>query len=262
MTKISLKTDIKELEIELIDRPSELSRIDISDKELHELADSIRERGLLQPIVVKKRGERYEVIAGDRRFLAHKILRLTKILSIVSKADEKEVLVDRAIENLQREQLTPLEEGQIYVSLKEKMNMTLDDIARMTGKTHGTVKRRMDILRMPESFRNAVHHKFISMSVAEELWSCSDEGYREYLLDMAVDHGITKDIARQWVHEHRKTKRNKEGSGDSSGGGPTARVQEQIYRSCDCCKGPVELAKTQDLRLCPECFKGIVASMN
>ncbi len=258
MAKKSSKTEVKEIPIESIERPSEVVRIEIAEKELNELAASIKERGLLQPILVTKRGEKYEIIAGDRRYLAHKILGKTKILSIISSASEKEVLVDRAIENLQREQLTPLEEGKIYISLQEKMKMTLDDIAKMTGKSPGTVKRRMDILRMPESFRVAVHSKLISLTVAEELWSCSDEAHREYLLDMAVDHGITREVARQWVQDYRKLQRSSGKVNGDPGGTPSALPEEKIYRSCQCCRGPIELMKTKELRLCPECFTEII----
>lgn len=258
--KIS-KSTFKKVKLDQIDRPKDIARLEINESEIKELADSIKERGLLQPIGVTPRSGRFMIVYGDRRYLAHKMLNMPDILCRIEEIEDLQVIIDRAMENVQRVNLTPFEEGHIYLGLLEKAKMKIEDISRKVGKSVGVVQRRMDILRMPESFQKALHHKHISISVAEELWSCSDESRREYFLELAVEHGITKNIARNWVEEHRKEKRTKEAAGGNGGGLSSAYEETPIYRSCDACKGPVEYKDLKDLRICPACFKRIMEAL-
>lgn len=256
-----LKSTFKKVKLDQIDRPKDIARMEINESEIKELADSIQERGLLQPIGVTPRSGRFMIVYGDRRYLAHKRLNMPDILCRIEEIEDMQVIIDRAMENVQRVNLTPFEEGHIYLGLLEKAKMKIEDISRKVGKSAGVVQRRMDILRMPESFQKALHNKSISISVAEELWSCPDESRREYFLELAVEHGITKNIARNWVDEFRKAKRTAEAAGGN--GGELSPVYEEtpIYRSCDACKGPVEYKDIKDLRICPACFKQIMKAL-
>lgn len=259
--KKTLKSTFKEIPLDQIDRPKEVARMEIDEGELKELADSIQERGLMQSIGVTPRAGRYMIVYGDRRYLAHKMLKKKDILCRIEDIKDDQVIIDRAMENVQRVNLTPFEEGHIYFGLLEKAKMTLEEICKRVGKSPGTVQRRMDILRMPESFQKALHKKTINVSVAEELWSCPDEARREYFLELAVEHGITKDIARNWVQEFRKAKRQAEASSEEGGGVPAAFEEAPIYRACDVCKGPVEYKDLEELRTCPRCHKSIMEAL-
>lgn len=256
-----LKSTFKEIQLDQIDRPKEIARMEIDEGELKELAHSIQERGLMQPIGVTPRAGRYMIVYGDRRYLAHKMLKKKDILCRVEDIKDLQVIIDRAMENVQRVNLTPLEEGHIYLGLLEKAKMTLEEICNRVGKSPGVVQRRMDILRMPDSFQKALHQKTISISVAEELWSCPDGARREYFLELAVEHGITKDIARDWVQEFRKAKRQAEKSGEEGGGVKAAFEDMPIFRACDVCKGPVEYKDLEELRTCPKCYKAIMEAL-
>lgn len=258
----TLKSTFKKIKIDQIDRPKEIARLEINDSELQELANSIAERGLMQPIGVTPRDGRYMIVYGDRRYLAHKLIKKKDIRCRVEEIDDDQVVIDRAMENVQRVNLTPFEEGHIYLGLLQKAKMSLEEISRRVGKSPGVIQRRMDILRMPESFQKALHNKSISISVAEELWSCTDESRREYFLELAVEHGITKSIARDWVEEYKKAKRTAETAGGGSGGLTAAYEETPIYRSCDACKGPVEYKDLIELRICPACHKRIVEALN
>lgn len=249
------KKDVfKAIDLSLIDRPAESSRIEIDDAAVEELARNIRARGLMHPITLNQQGERYEIIAGDRRYLAHRHLGLTKIMSKVIEVDQREVLLLRGTENLHRANLSPLEEGRTYKGLIENVGMTVEDIAQETGRSAGVIKRRLDVVRMPESFQRALHKRLISLTVAEELWNCPNEGHREYLLEMASEHGVTKDVARMWVADYKRSLRSTECAGE--GGELSAGVYESdpVYRPCDLCKEAVEISKAKDLRVCPGCF--------
>lgn len=254
-------SSFKEIAVDLIDHPDDVIRMDIDRDRMQELAESIKERGLLQPILVYPKGDRFGIIAGDRRFMAHEMLGLKKIMCCVRDASDVDIVIDRAVENLQRENLTPLEEAFIYVGLKEKEGMKLEEISNLVKKSEGVVERRMLILNMPDSFQRALHEGKVSISVAEELWSCPDSAKREYFMMMAVEHGITKDVARLWVSEYRKSKRTEAHSSEAGGGEPLAYENVPIYRACDVCHDPVEYGKIKELRICGRCNEAIASAL-
>lgn len=250
--KIS-KSMFRKIDMGLIDRPKDIVRLEIDQKELRELADSIKERGLMQPIGVTPREDRYLIVWGDRRYLAHELLGLKKIECRVEEIEDSQVAIDRAVENIQRVNLTAFEEGHIYAGLVSKAGFSVDGIAGMTGKSVGIIQRRMDILRMPETFQKAIHDGHVSLSVAEELWSCPDKGRREYFINMAIEHGITKAVARSWVDEYKKSERGKNIAGDGGGGVAPVYEDTPIFRACDICKGPIEYKDVRELRICEGC---------
>lgn len=251
----------QEIPLNQIDPPAVDDRLEISEEAVSELANSIHVQGLLQPIVVAKRGDRYEIVAGHRRYLAHKRLHKKTILSRVTEYNASATALARASENLQREELSPIEEALIYQRLADDFNMNYAEIAKTTGRSPAIVKRRFDLLKMDDKFRRALHAGKISVGAADSLWVCPDESYRDYLLEMAIDHGITVAIARQWVQDYEKASRQP--SNDIAGGGGVPSVLEPtvVYMPCDLCRGPVELPKITELRCCPECAATIKANM-
>lgn len=259
MVKGRKKEVFRKINLDLIDRPDDIVRLEINKDELGELAASIQERGLMQPIEVAPRGTRFLIVFGDRRYLAHKMLKKKDIMCRVEDLTDDQVVLDRAMENVQRVDLTPFEEGHLYVGLLEKAGLSLDDVSRRVCKSAGVVQRRMDVLRMPESFQKALHARSISLTVAEELWSCPDQAKREYFLELAVEHGITMRVARDWVDEFKKGLRSRPAGDEGSKGGPAPYEDAPIYRGCDVCRGPVEYKDLKELRVCPGCFEGILS---
>lgn len=251
--KKTTKSIYKEISLSLIDRPEEIVRMEVDQDELAELAKSISERGLLQAIGVKPKGDRFMIVFGDRRYMAHEMLGRKKIMCRIEDIDDNQVVIDRAMENVQRVNLTPFEEGHIYRGLIEKVGMNLDEISKRVGKTPGTIQRRMDILRMPESFQRALHKGLINIAVAEELWHCPDKAKREYFVELAIEHGITRVVAHQWVMDYKKAKR--EGKKDiiEGGGDLPPYVEEPLYKACDLCQGPEQYKDLIFLRICKKC---------
>jgi len=245
-----------------IDPPNEADRLEILPEKIDELAESIKEIGLLSPVLLSVSGERYEIVFGHRRFLACRQIGLDKITAQVVSYTPQQISIARATENLQREDLTPIEEGYTYSRLINNLEMSISEVSKKTGKSAGLVKRRIALLRMPESFKRALHANKISVGVAEALWSCADEMHREYLLEMAVEHGITVTVAHQWVHDFRKTQSKAPAHIERGGDGSVIDFTEKIYRSCDSCQGPVELSNLKEIRVCPGCYKIIIEAMN
>jgi len=260
MTK-SPKDKIAEVDLSLIDEPKGIARMEISAEAISELAQSISEIGLLQPILLRKDGERYEVIAGHRRFLAHKELGLKTIKSIIRVMTDQEAAVSRATENLSRVDLTPMEEAAIFKDLLESHAMSLEQIGAKVGKSPGLVKRRMDLLKMPPQLQKAVHEKKIAISVAEELWPITDIAVLDYYLSFALDGGCTKDVARSWCKDWRDSERRQASAGVEGGGIVGPFEPRPVYVACDLCTGPMEIGTETVLRVCPVCHTTIKENM-
>lgn len=244
----------QEILVEKIRGPQIRDRFAIDEDRIVSLSQDIAENGLINPILVRKNGEGFEVVAGERRFLAVQRLGWERVACHVQDLDDKSAAFLRAVENLGREDLSPVEEGTIYAGLVQNHGLTYDEVAKRVGKTVGVVKRRMDLLKMPQILQRAIHNKQIRYGVGEELWRLSDEGRIDYYLGFAIDHGATVAVVRQWVNDELKAQRRQ--VGDVEGGGGLANPMETTptYISCDFCKGPVELGKDAVLRACPDCL--------
>lgn len=253
MTKKHLKETIRKVDLSLLDEPKGIVRMEINQEYISELAQSISEIGLLQPILVRPDGERYEVVFGHRRFLACKLAGLDQISALVRNMTDEEAAIARATENLAREDLTPIEEAATYRDLIDVYGMTVDRVARKVGITPGTVKRRLDLLKMPPELQKAVHTKLISMTVAEELWGIDDAASLDYYLSFAIDGGCTKETARQWCKEFKDARRRSFTTGGGSGGELSPLEPRPHYVTCDICLEPARIEETKAFMVCSVC---------
>lgn len=260
MTK-RLKRKIVEVLLGQIIVPDEIDRLEIDPEKVDELAESISEVGLLQPILLRPSGALFELVAGHRRFLAHQKLGISVIESIVQEMTDQKAAIVRASENLEREGLTPFEEALIFSNLVTKYSMTIEHIAKQFGYKPGTIRRRMDLVKMPPQLQKAVHLKQISITVAEELWPISDLGDLDYYLTFAVENGCTKEVARSWCKEWRDSKRREKTAGVEGGQLLAPSEPRPVYVACDICEGAMEIGKETVLRICPECHATIKQNM-
>ncbi|MBA7603358.1 Nucleoid occlusion protein [subsurface metagenome] len=257
-----LKQTVKDVELEKIKPPRAMIRMDIDPDYIEELAQSISEIGLLQPILLASIEETLEIAAGHCRYLAHKKLGLSKIRSYIRKMTPKEIGIARATENIQRKDLTPIEEAATYRNLIDEYGMTLEQVSKKMGKTPGTIRRRMDLLRMPAILQKAVHKKQISMTVAEELWPISDEAQLDYYLMFAIENGCTKEVARQWAKDWKDSCRRAGTAGEGPSPSQLAPNEPRPhYFPCDICHEPVELNETKIMRICKGCGSAIKKGM-
>lgn len=255
------KRKITEVPLNQIDPPSVVDRIAIDTDKVAELAESILEIGLLQPVLLRPIGTRFEVVAGHRRFLAHIRLKVSTIDALIKEMTDQEAAIIRASENLARENLTPFEEAVIFANLVAVHKMTVDEIAKKFGYKAGTIRRRMDINKMPPELQDAVHKKRISVSVAEELWPISDQGDLDYYLSFALDHGCTKEVARTWCKDWRDAKRRKEAPGGEGGQVFSPAEPRPVFVACDLCVGPMEIGQEVVMRVCQKCYATVKKNM-
>jgi len=144
-------------------------RGNFADQTIGELADSIREKGLLQPLLVRRTSQGYELIAGERRFRAAKRAGLSHVPVIVRDVDACESLELALIENLQREDLNPLEEAHAYQRLTDEFGLTQEEIATRVGKHRSTVTNSMRLLQLPEEVRQQIADGTLSAGHARSL---------------------------------------------------------------------------------------------
>jgi ParB family chromosome partitioning protein len=253
---------VRDISLASIDEPRGILRMDIDPDDLADLAESISEIGLLQPILVAIDGDRYEIVFGHRRFLASKKLGLSTIRAVAREMSQEEIGIARATENISRADLTPLEEAATYKNLLDGYGLTLEQVAKKMGKTPGTIRRRMDLLRMPPKLQKAVHKKQISITVAEELWPIADEASLDYYLIFAIENGCTKEVARQWAKDWQDGQRRSNFAGGEGGFSAVSPYEPRpSYVPCDICTQPVDLNVSKLFRTCPDCFGAIKKAM-
>jgi len=260
VAKVS-EDQIRKVKLELIDEPAGRIRLDISEEGVIELANSIDSLGQLQAILVRPVGDRFEIVFGHRRFLAVRWLGRKEINAVVKGLDDVQVALMRATENIVSERLSPIEEGAVYIDLKETHGLTLDEISKRMRKSLGVVKRRMDLLKMPDCLQKAVHFKHINYSVAEELWSLGDLGKIEYYLGFAVDHGATSTVVRTWVQDEKKKARARESGTEGGDSLANPMATRPVYVACDLCLSAMEIGTETIMRACGNCVKLVKQAM-
>jgi len=199
---------IYHIEIEKITPNPDQPRRHFDDDALHELASSIREFGLLQPIVVSKVEKEtpagiaveYQIIAGERRFMAAKLLGLPRIPAIVRNINlEREKLELGVIENIQRENLNPIEMARAFQRLQEEFRMTQREIAAKLGKSREVVANSVRLLDLPEYVQRAVEIGQVSESNARLLIAIEDPAEQKKLLDDIIQHKLTTRDVRERI---------------------------------------------------------------
>src|SRR5437763_2745667 len=149
-------------------RPCPLQpRKDFSEEALRELADSIKEQGIVQPLIVRARGEGYELIAGERRWRAAQMLGLGEVPVIVREADDRAVLELALIENLQRENLNAIEEAQGYAQLISQFKLTQEEAAVKVGKSRAAVANALRLLKLPALIQGHIRENRLSAGHAK-----------------------------------------------------------------------------------------------
>lgn len=227
----------------------------IDPEAVRELAESIREQGLLQPILVVPRGDKYEVVAGHRRYLAHRLIGQTDIKAIVREMSDEEVLVIRATENVQREDLSPIEESRVYGILRDKLGYTMEDIARKMGKNRMTIKKYLTLLDLPLDMQDLVGKKVLSMEVALALREIDDDELRRYYVVTAVENGVSSKTAKMWVDDWTLSKMGKYYGEDRGKVEETYKLTPTpIYVTCFFCLSPSEIMETSSIQVCKSCY--------
>ena len=161
------------------------------EKALKELAVSIKEHGVIQPIIVRKVDDKYEIIAGERRYKAAELAKLKKIPAIVRDLDDKESSKVALLENLQRKNLNPMEEARTFQKILDLDEMTQEDLAKTMGKSQSAVANKLRLLALPKKVQEALIKEQISERHARALLNLDDDSKKEELVDKIINSRMT-----------------------------------------------------------------------
>jgi ParB family chromosome partitioning protein len=180
-----------EIDIDLLTPNPRQPRTSIDEGTLEELAQSIRSNGVIQPILVRPSGSRYEIVAGERRWRAAQRAGLLKVPVTIRDVDDANLLQVALIENIQREDLNPIEEAQAYRRLADELQLSQESIAGAVGKDRATVANYVRLLRLPAEVRNDLASNALSMGHARALLGLADEAAQRRLAREVVSRQLS-----------------------------------------------------------------------
>lgn len=196
--------------IQIVPNPNQ-PRTTFDDEALSELAQSIKEVGIVQPLTVRKIGGQYQIIAGERRYRAAKIAGLTQVPAYIRNVDDEQVLELALVENIQREDLDPIEIAISYQRLMEECNLTQELLSDRVGKKRATVANYLRLLKLPAEIQLGLREHLLQMGHARALLSIADYDRQVAIYDKILREGLSVRKVEELVKETQKTV-NKTGS--------------------------------------------------
>jgi ParB family chromosome partitioning protein len=166
-------------------------REEFDQSNIEELAQSIKEKGVIQPLLVRRKGDNYELIAGERRFRAANMLGLKEIPVIVRNAGDQDSLELALIENIQREGLNPIEEAHAYQHLIEKFNVTQEKISEALGKSRVAITNTLRLLKLPHEIQEEMKKGRISFAHGRALLEIEDANYQRKLVQDVISKNLS-----------------------------------------------------------------------
>lgn len=203
----------KELFLHQIETNPYQPRQEFDMDELKELSQSIKENGIIQPITVRQvKPEQYQIVAGERRWRASRMIGLKKIPAIIKDYNDKQMMETALIENLQREDLNSLEEAQAYQRMMEEFDMTQEDVAQKVGKSRSSVANTVRLLNLTPKVQVYVSRETISMGHARALLSVKDAGLQIKAAEHVIENNLSVRETENYIHSLSKNKkRNQDG---------------------------------------------------
>jgi len=185
------KVFIQEIDIENIVANPNQPRESIDEESIRELADSIREKGILQPILVRKKEDKYEIIAGERRFQSARLVGLNKIPAIIIDADDKEAYEISLVENIQREDLNPIEKAKAFQSYIEKYKVTHEELAERLGISRSEITNLLRLLQLPLELQEEIRKGNLTYGHARALLSLEDDELQKRLAQKVIKEKLS-----------------------------------------------------------------------
>ena len=197
---------IVEITLDEIKKNPYQPRTYFNEEKLNELKESIEKNGLLQPIIVKKAVKGYYIIAGERRYRAFELLGRKEIPAIIKEMTDEEMMVFAVLENLQREDLSALEESESYKNLMDKMSLTQEELAKKLGKSRPYIANSLRLLKLPTEIKNKLEQGVISTAHARTLLSLKTKKAMEEVCALVVERKMSVRELEEYVAKLLKPK--------------------------------------------------------
>jgi len=247
----------EKIELNKIRGPEIGSRLDIDVERIKELAQSMEAVGLIQAITVFKDNGAYEIVAGDRRFQAAKLLKWETIDATVHKKWVPELLDVQIIENVGRENLSPIEEAIAFEKLISERNYSIGDIVEKIGKSRPYVSGRIALIELPDDLQSKIHYGDLNVASANELKRIDDPEIRETYATEIKTRGLSARVAKAWADNYEETSELVETTPTPEPGQPTYEVPKQAKGRCVLCVEQFPYVDLNVVYLCPGCGEAI-----
>lgn len=200
---------IVELDLNLLQVREDQPRKVFDQKAIEDLAESLKDKGVLQPILVRKISDKYQIIAGERRFRAAKLAKLKKIPAIIKDLDDREVMEISLIENIQREDLNPVEEALAYLNLMNEFSYSQEEMSKKVGKSRSYIANTIRLLDLDEDCLESLKEGQITSNQARSLLAIKDLEKRKDFLDKLIAKEINIRDIEEKARELKKIKKKK-----------------------------------------------------
>ena len=219
---------VYEIDINKISPNKEQPRTNFNEESLQELANSIKEIGIIQPLTVKKIGEFYEIVAGERRWRAGRLAGLKKIPVIIREFDELKTLEAALIENIQRVDLNPIEEALTYKRFYDEFKLNQEEIAKKVGKSRSAVANAMRLINLDLRVQNFIKEGKISNGHGRALLSISDNDIQFELAERIIEEELNvrqiEEMVKEYLNEMPEGEKQEDG---------VVEVNENIKKECE-----------------------------
>ena len=203
---IDLGSEPSEVDLDSIVPGPMQPRTHFDEASLQSLADSIRSHGIVQPLLVRRRGDGFELIAGERRWRAARLAGITQVPVVVKEVPDESLLEIALIENIQRENLNPIEEALAYKKLIETVGLTQESLASRVGRDRSYITNYLRLLRLPDDLQQLVKEGRLSTGHARTLLALSHADLQRRLARQIIDHGLSVRATEQLVHKATEEK--------------------------------------------------------
>lgn len=233
------ETDVvRMISVDLIDNNPEQPRKSFNEEKLNELAESIQQHGIVQPLIVQKKDERYTIIAGERRFRAARIAGLREVPAIVREMDGREVMEVALIENIQRENLNPIEEAAAIRFLMKEHDLTQEEVAKRLSKSRPAIANSVRLLQLPDDVQDYLREGRIQPGHARVLAAIEDDILLQKTAEKCAESGWSVRETEEQVKKaitlaelHKRPRRSRRLSNDLSAA--RSRMRERLGTRVD-----------------------------
>lgn len=252
---------IQSISLDEINEPSKAVRTVISAEGLEDLAKSIAQVGVIQPIVLQKKGSRYEIVAGHRRFLASRMCGKVSVPAIITELKDRDTDLVKLHENYCREDINCVDEAKYFLMLKEKYEWNIHEIATYISKSDSYVVTRLALLGADARVLAALETRQITMSQAREILSAENEKVRYELLRVTIENGATVNSIRMMRQSYESVMGPSVTDSNPSAAGASSYESEKHLIRCPACDGVYPVNSIYPLSVCKTCYDGLLAGL-
>ena len=253
---------IKFINLADLNLPKFQAHSDTPREQLQELSESIKQIGIIEPLIVRDTKEGIEIVAGCLRYQAAILAGLKAAPCINMTLDPKSAEILKLHENVKRIPLDHVDQGMTFIMMMEDFNMTEKAISECVGKSIAYISQHVSLVRIDNELTQAVKDKKISFSQARELMRVDDPDERSKFLSYCMNDGATVQVLQRWVQEHLSSLSNFPSSKSSAPSSSIPIHTPEISRNCQACGNSVEIGKIQQVIFCPTCAHAILTAIS